>query len=443
MPHSPRLLMIAPCFAPTLEVGRIRTLKFCKYLPRFGVEPVVLTRRLPEQFDSDLLAEIPSGTEVHRTGKGDLVDKLLACASDGKSRLKAMASAGRNRQATSPSETPAKPPSGRSGRLRRILFWPDNRFTWIPGAVRKGLALVRHCDAIYSSGPPMSSHLVAWRLAKLTGRPWIADYRDPWMVDIRYPTRFQEWLFWKWERRCVATCRWLINVNEPRTQAHREAFANEPPDKFVTLPNGFDPDDFRGLPAPPPGGPLTMTYLGNLYGGRSPEPVLRAIASLSDCGELKPGDLCVQLVGDGSGNYVPVAQALGIDSMLTVSERVGYREGLDILARSHVALMLGGDIVDRRSTPTKMYEYFHMDKPVLAIAAPGELYDLLEGVGAKCATHLQVERIAGFLKDFLAAHRQGLPLPRPSRLSDLSDYSREETARRLANMVKQVASPDV
>ena len=87
-------------------------------------------------------------------------------------------------------------------------------------------------------------------------------------------------------------------------------------------------------------------------------------------------------LGEGSEEFASLADQLGIAHMLRVSGRLGYRESLAALARSHVALLLGGS-VDFRSTPTKIYEYFYMKKPILAVLNPGHLWDLMERAAAE------------------------------------------------------------
>lgn len=428
-----RLLMIAHCFTPSLAVGRLRTLSFCKYLPRFGFQPVVLTRKLPRRFDPNLLKEIPSNTEVHRTGRGDLVANLVSIPGRLKRTLKNRNRSGVNRSVV------ASAPEAAHGAVdwKKLFFWPDEKATWVLAAKRKAFELARNCQVLYSSGPPITCHLVALQVAKLTGLPWIMDYRDPWMVDLSYPTRLQHQLFWRWERDCVRTCSRLINVNEPRTEAHREAFPNEAAEKLMTLPNGFDPEDFTDLPEPDSTGPMTISYLGSLYGGRSPAPVMRAIAQLWRSGQVKAEELRLQLIGDGSKRFVSLAEQLGIAEMIHVSRRLSYREGLAVLARSHVALFLGGS-VDTRSTPTKIYEYFYLKKPTLAVLERGALWEVLTSAGVPCLTSEEEERIGLVLLSLLNDFRARRPLPQPAGLPDLNDHSRHVTARRLSETLDRL-----
>jgi len=442
-----RVLMIAYLFPPELEVGRIRTIKFCKYLPQFGWRPVVLTHRAAPGYDPSLLNEIPPGTEVHRVGHGTLLCDMLAKARRMREAVRALR--GRCRSVGGPfNETQeqggdqTERPSG-PGKVW-LLFWPDLHGSWVLPAIRRGLALARRSDVIYSSGWPVSCHVVARRLAKITGRPWVMDYRDPWTLDWRYPTPIQRWLFQKWERDCVGACSHLINVNSHLTGRHREAFRPEPADKFLTIPNGFDPEDFEGLPQPAADRPLILTYAGSFYGGRSPIGLLRAIAFLHRSGRIQPGHLLLRLIGSQGETPSAVAAAaetLGVSSYVSLSGRIPYREALAALSASHVAVFIGGGRMDTVSMPTKLYEYFHLKKPVLAVLPKGALADLLAETGVSCMEHDATKEIADVLSGLLDLHGAGKPLPVPGALPDQDKHSRENAARRLAAIMNELRRP--
>ena len=63
-----RALFVAFYFPPAGGGGVQRTLKFCKYLPEFGIEVHVLTPDDPKWFarDDRLLTQVPDDTVVHR-----------------------------------------------------------------------------------------------------------------------------------------------------------------------------------------------------------------------------------------------------------------------------------------------------------------------------------------------------------------------------------------
>ena len=430
-----RVLMIAYHFPPSLTVGRMRTVKYCKYLPEFGWEPAVVTSHPEAPYDPKLLDEIPAGTEVHRVGGGALVAGMLHAARALRGAVRACLP--RRQGSTGEGVSVGSDAPG----MVWYLYWPDLHASWIVPALRRALPLARKCDVIYSSGWPMSCHIIGRRLAKLTGKPWIADHRDPWTLDWTYPLRVQDRLFRWCERTCVRQCAYLVNVNEDRTRAHRKAFSFAPAEKFVTIPNGFDPADFEGLPKPPTEGPLTIAYIGALYGGRSPQGLMRAIALLRERGRGLPGQLKLRLIGDGATDHAALGRELGILDCLELSARVPYGQALKALATSHVALLLGGSKVDTISTPTKIYEYFFMGKPMMAVLPKGALWGLLAAAGVPCAAHDATEDIARILTGLLETRAAGKPLPVPKPLPGQEKYSRRYTARQMADLMDSLCIP--
>jgi hypothetical protein len=252
-----------------------------------------------------------------------------------------------------------------------------------------------------------------------------------------YPTQLQNWLFKRWERSCVKACHRLVNVNEQYTEAHRKRFFHERKEKFITLPNGFDPEDFENLPKPERSPPMTITYLGNIYGGRSPISIMRAISSLMKTGKVQSEELCLQLFGTGCSDFGTLAEDMCIAHMVRASERVSYHEGLKALSRSHVALLLGGT-VDIHSSTTKLYEYFYMKKPVLAVLEVGTLWQRLTLAGVPCFRPEKVEEIEQYLCFLLNEFRASRQLQVPAGFSDLSNYSRMTTTKHLAETLKHL-----
>src|SRR5574341_72662 len=153
-----KVLIIAYYFPPLGGAGVQRALKFAKYLPEFGWEPVVLTVKKISYpaWDETFLQEIPPGAKIWRSGSLD--PQRLVYLFSRLSNLK-----------------PAKQKSGPTGQTSerlRFLKWffiPDSKIGWSPFALGKGLRLVRKekIDLIFSTSPPTTSHMVGYWLSKL------------------------------------------------------------------------------------------------------------------------------------------------------------------------------------------------------------------------------------------------------------------------------------
>lgn len=427
-----KVLVIAYYFPPSLEVGRMRTVKFCKFLPEFGWAPVVVTPKLPRQFDPALLAEIPPGTEVHRAGRGTWLINMLAAARGVRNALRRA----RRTAATTAGPTPsagAPAPAGSSWIVK--LYWPDLEAPWIGPAARQALALAPSCQVLYSSGWPMSCHVAALGVAQRTGLPWVMDLRDPWEPACTYPTAWQRRHYAKVERACVTAARWVVNVNENLTRQHREQFPDLAAEKFVTICNGIDPEDFAALPAPPAVPPLRVTFAGNLYRGKSGLPLVEAVRILHEEHGLTPSDLAITLMGSGNAPMAGPLKSLGLESFFRLLPRQPHQTALADLGSSHVALL----IFDAQDTgATKLSEVTYLKKPALALVPRTPLREQLERAGAVCVDPDDSRALADALLNIYQGLRQGQAMP-PLALEGAVMATRRFQAGELAGLLDLAA----
>ena len=175
-----KILIITYYWPPSGGAGVQRWLKFSKYLPEFGYEPVILSVDEKEasyaQLDYSLLAEINPGMAIHKTRTFEpynLYRKL--------SNKKEIPYGGfSNQKRITLFEKFSR-------FVRGNLFVPDPRKGWNRFAYKKAAELIRReqIEVVVTSGPPHSTHLIGRRLKRHFGVKWIADFRDPW-TDIYY-----------------------------------------------------------------------------------------------------------------------------------------------------------------------------------------------------------------------------------------------------------------
>ncbi len=171
-----KVLIITYYWPPSGGSGVQRWLKFAKYLPEYGWEPIIYTPLNPEanSYDQALLKDVRPGTTVIKrrilepysfykmiTGKGQkkqIKANLVAGGGENKSLMQKL-----------------------SLFVRGNLFIPDPRMLWIGPSVRflKKYLKDHPVDAIVSTGPPHSMHLIAKKVSKATGTPWLADFKGP------------------------------------------------------------------------------------------------------------------------------------------------------------------------------------------------------------------------------------------------------------------------
>lgn len=406
-----RVLVLAYLFPPTGGAGVQRIVKFVHFLADHGWDATVVTTR-SEHYparDATLLAELPPGTRIVTTADPG-VGRFAARGFD-YLRLR---------------------------RLTGLAAWPDDAVWWAPGALRGALRAVRDepHHAILSTSPPFSAHAVASRVARRTGLPWIADFRDEWAdnPDRLRPLRALAGIEERLERRTLAPARRIITV----VDYFRVAGAGAEDPRRVTIMNGVDASDLpRPGAAAADADTFTMTFVGTLYGDRDARPVLDAIRRLGERGAIDPARCAVRIVGSmwlrelGSTAPVPLVQTGYVDHATAVSE----------MAAATVLLFHAP-----ASTPApsgKIFEYLATERPILCVARADNLASRLvhewdAGVTAEPDDGAAIDAaLLGLYERWI----RGELMPNAGlRERTLATYSRETLAGELARLLDAEAA---
>lgn len=343
MPPHRRVLMITFQYPPSdTSSGGLRPLKFGKFLPEFGWESSVLTvpASAHESTDPALLKTIPPGVEVHR-----------AYCFDAKAVLAVR------------------------GKYPAFIAVPDRYVSWIPFAVSAARRVIRAegITAIYSTSPIPTAHLVARAVKRLTGIPWVADFRDPWVEtegsEVYGPFRQAIEL---WLERGVVRAADRVTVTTPELGAYLETrYGSIVGSKLRVVYNGYDEDDFEGLTI---GGgadeTFTLVHTGLLDASyRNPIPLLRAVRSELDRGTL-PAATRVRFLGGGAFASSPALKQaiaeLRLEATVEIAGRVPYREALAALAGAAALVLLQGGDDTNMLIPAKAFEYLRIGRLILA-----------------------------------------------------------------------------
>ena len=430
-----RLLFVTYYFPPSGGSGVQRSLKFVKYLPEFGWRPTVLTVR-PEcaswpDPDPDSVADIPDGTPVERTGAWDPYAWYARLLRRNKQDVVTVGFTG---------EAGADSRRRFARWIRANLFLPDARIGWVPFAAARARALMRQSfDAILTTGPPHSTHLVG--LAARRGTPWLVDLRDPWTeIDFREelpmtaPARALDALL---ERRVLRKADGVCVVSSGMQRRFVERGYAAP----ALIENGFDPADFAdsaGLDASP-GQPFVVAHVGYMNRARNPEALWAALAGSSpDWSALR-----LRFTGQVDASILASAAASCPGVRLDALPYVPHREAIARMREAAVLLLCVNRVPGAEGIPTgKLYEYLASGRPVLALGpVHGDAARILEETGGgRMFDFGDAEGVRAFLRQHYEAWRAGAPISGapPDRIVR---YSRREQARRLAALLSGLADP--
>ena len=388
------VLMIAYAFPPEAYVGGRRTLKYCKYLGQFGWRSIVVTiKPRPDAFqDESLSRQLPPDVVVLRTRDTDAAD-WLARMSAWRSRRRGPAATSTapldNRDATNTSPRRMWFARFKQFVSRCLLECPDSHVFWVPAAFFRGarVLLTRRVDVIYSSSPPHSSHVAAFLLARCFGKPHVVDFRDPWIVNgSTRPPGFSQGPLMRVQTRVkraiLANAANVVVVTPGEPDELRAEFPRLAERRIAVITNGYDEEDFSTAATDEPDpAHVTITHTGTIYGETGQE-FFEAIEQLVEAnGHLKDA-LRINLIGvDDGGDRAPVRR-LAAAGILRSRGSQPHAAALAWARRSDVLLLLSRSGTHGSShIPAKVFEYLAIGRPILAIAEPGALTEILDRSG--------------------------------------------------------------
>lgn len=408
-----KLLLVAFHFPPQVgSSGLLRSLKFSRNLLAHNWRATVLTAktRAYEKLDPSQLSQIPPEVKVVR-----------AFALDTKRHL------------------------SMGGRYPDVLALPDRWVTWSLGAIPAGLRIIRRqkIDIIFSTFPIATAILIGWNLHRLTGRPWVADFRDL-MTEDDYPVdpRTRR-VYRSLESKAVHHAARIIFTAPSAVEEYLRRYPELNREKCVVIANGYEEEDFQGITTENSASrehspPLCLVHNGLIYPQeRDPRPFFRALSRLKKEGRLGPA-VQIDLRASGSDDlYSKMLTELDLTDVVKLLPAVPYRESLKESAAADGLLLLQSAWCSRQ-IPAKAYEYLRLRRPILALTnTDGDTGRLLEETGGATIAALEDEEaIYRALPEFLSNLRAGShPLPDP-KIS--SRFSRREQAADLARVLDEV-----
>lgn len=371
--------MVAFHYPPIGESsGLQRTLKFSHYLVARGWHPIILTAS-PRAYGitrDDQMAEIPEEATVVRAFALDTAVHLAV-----------------------------------ANKYPSILASPDRWTTWWLPAVVAGLGLVRRYRpaALWSTYPIATAHRIGHSLQRLTGLPWIADFRDS-MTDDIYPTEPRKFkAFRRIERSTLLRCSRAVFTTPGAREMYAQRYPGIPNDRLAVIANGYDEQNFlraedHARMRVPAGRPSILVHSGLLYRReRDPTAFFDAITALKQHKSITADRLRVVLRAPGfETHYQEELAARGIDDIIRIEPSIAYEEALsEMLAADGLLLFQAANC--NHQIPAKVYEYLRARRPLLALTdTAGDTANLLRQSGIDSIVALDdANAIAAALVRFL------------------------------------------
>lgn len=427
-----KVLIITYYWPPSGGAGVQRWLKFAKYLPQYGWEPIIYTPENPDFAieDASLMKDVAPGLQVLKSTiwepyelykmligkKGQKVNVSFAEGSKKQGRIHKFALA-----------------------LRGNLLIPDPRCFWIKPSVKLLRKYLREhpVDAIISTGPPHSMHIIGRELHRHTGIPWLADFRDPWTNIDFYKelnlTRIADKLHRRAEKSVLQQANKVVSV----TPTWCDDLAKIADRTVDLVHNGYDEDDVVRTDKAIQDG-FSIVHIGSINAARNPKVLWKALSELV----IDKPELAKELKIRFVGNVEPVVLTT-IDEMKLGAyvEKVGYLPHADAIAfqqTSPVLLLLINNTPNANGILTgKFYEYMASERPILVIGPKNSDVENLVNE-TQCGVLVDFDDVEGMKQavlDLFEIYKKGELKPKST---NYQQYSRKAQCGILAELLNKM-----
>ncbi len=425
-----KVLIITYYWPPAGGPGVQRWLKFVKYLRDFEVEPVVYVPENPSYpiIDHSFEAEVPEGIRVL---KKKIFEPYSIAGIFSKKDTETISSGIIQKEDNQSALQKAML------YIRGNYFIPDARKFWVKPSISflKQELVNGNYDAIITTGPPHSLHLIGLNLKKELGCNWIADFRDPW-TQIGYHEKLKlnqssrkkhEQL----ESEVLNSADHIITTSFT-TKTEFETKTSQP---ITVITNGFDSEIHE---KPVDHNKFEVAHIGSLLSGRNPENLWKALQQLLEENKDFRKDFRLRLAGKVSEEVLESIHNAGLDEYLINEGYVSHSKALEMQREASVLLLIEIDSKETRGIiPGKLFEYLASGSPILAIGPDN--WDasriISETNSGKVFSYTDEQRLKGHLLEMFKKYSHG---ESGSASHDIEKYHRRTLTGKLANLIKQI-----
>jgi glycosyltransferase involved in cell wall biosynthesis len=430
-----KVLIITYYWPPSGGAGVQRWLKFVKYLRNFQWEPIVFTvenGEFPEQ-DQSLLADIPQNLTVIKQPIKEPY-ALYKWFTGRKKNEKIHAGFLSEKKRNSIFQDV-------SVWIRGNVFIPDARMFWIKPSVKSILKWLKRnkVDAIVSTGPPHSCHLIALKLKMKTGLPWLADFRDPWTnIDFYKDLKLTSWADKKHhilEKKVVTEADAVVTIGKTMQQEFQLQFNR----RIECITNGYDDEDIRDFNLIPDQ-QFSLVHVGTLVKTRNPTGLWQSLKELiEEIPEFK-NHLQIKLVGKADATVIESLNSFGLDNYVQYTNYLEHSKVVCLQQQAQLLLLLINRTPNAKGVLTgKMFEYLAAKRPILCIGPPdGDAAHIIEETKSGKTVHY--DDIAAIKKTVLDYYRSYLNHHLNNNELQIDAYSRKNLTAQLVQVLNRISN---
>jgi glycosyltransferase involved in cell wall biosynthesis len=384
-------LIITYYWPPAGGPGVQRVLKFVKYLPQFGWEPVVLTVANGEYpaIDHSLEKDIPEGIKVYKT-------KTIEPFSIFKFFKK---------EKNIPTYILNEHGNKIFKLIRFYLFPIDARQLWCRIAVRKGLEIIKEDKPIliFTSSPPHSINKIGLALKLKTGLPWVADFRDPWtnafwLKDLKkynYPYSKNKY----WEKKVIDFSDAVITIS----QLYAKEFLTKK-DKFQIIPNGFESNLKKNIIKSKDN--FKIGFFGTWSPVQYPKHFFNALKSISVSHKIE-----FHVWGNIAPEIIKKIRSHELNNIFKINGYVKHQEAVEQMQNMNLLVFFTPNNIEGGMIPLKVFEYLSSNTSIMGVVNNNtEVTKLIESAGIGKVFQYHDKSIEQYLLN-LIINQKDLPQP--------------------------------
>jgi glycosyltransferase involved in cell wall biosynthesis len=432
--ETKKVLLFTYYWPPSGGAGVQRWLKFCKYLPEFGVKPTVVT--VDEKYasypvtDQSFTNDISKDLEIIKTNSFEPLNYYQKLSGRKQVPFAGFAN-----------ETNENWKHQVSRFIRGNFFIPDARRGWNKYALKAGSEIIdkQHINTIITTSPPHSSQLIGLELKKKYGIKWIADLRDPW-TDIYYYKKMNHTAWAKkldanYEKLVLEHADYVVVVSEFIKEMFVKKSKQINPKKIIVIPNGFDEADFINTTEKFQEEKILIAYNGTLSNDYPIRPFIDALKEIIIEPNSKP--ICIQFTGSVSEDIKQYIKS-NIPNNCLFNEHVSHKKSVKILQQSNISLLLIPDVANNEGILTgKLFEYLAAANPIICI---GPKHGNAAAIIENCQSGMTFEKyekneLVTYLKQLIGELNANQSIKIKNRLN--IQYSRKNLTRAMASLITQ------
>ena len=422
-----KILIITYYWPPAGGPGVQRWLKFVKYLPDFGVQPIVYVPENPSYpiIDENLISEVSEKAIIIRQ---PIFEPYAFAAFFSKNKTKKISSG-------------IIPNQKKQTVLDKLFLWirgnifiPDARIFWVKPSVSflEKYIQENNIETIITSGPPHSLHLIGLELKNKCNINWLADFRDPW-TTIGYHkalklSSFAAKKHKKLEHQVLNTAD-IIIVTSETTKTELQAITTKP---IQVITNGYDVENIEKQQLD---SKFTLAHIGSLLSERNPTFLWQCLSELIQENSNFEINFELKLIGAISPEVVETINDFGLSKYVQNLGYVSHIEALEQQRKSQVLLLIEiNSEVTKSIIPGKLFEYMASERPIIGIGPEGADFSKIikETNTGVFVNYAEKEKLKSTLIQFFDAFIEG---NLSTNAVGLQHYSRQNLTKKLVEIL--------